>query len=73
MTRARITRFGPPIHVPICLTRLTPLTALNLEWEIDFGKKESLGAHSECNVKKQVAYVLRFRDPKSLGAYSGDR
>ena len=24
-------------------------------------------------VKKKVAYVLRFRDPKSLGAHSGDR
>ena len=41
--------------------------------EAGFVKKKSLGAHSERNVKKQVAYVLRFRDPKSLGAHSGDR
>ena len=36
-------------------------------------KKKSLGAHSECNVEKKVAYVCCFRDPKSLGAHSGDR
>ena len=36
-------------------------------------KKKSLGAHSERNVKKKVAYLFRFRDPKSLGAHSGDR
>ena len=36
-------------------------------------KKKSLGPHSECNVKKKVAYVLCFRDPKSLRPHSGDR
>ena len=28
--------------------------------EAGFVKKKSLGAHSECNVKKKVAYVLCF-------------
>ena len=36
-----------------------------------FAKKISLGPHSECNVKKKVAYVLCFRDPKSLRPHSG--
>ena len=38
-----------------------------------FLQKKSLGANSECNVKKKVAYVLCFRDPKSLRPHSGDR
>ena len=38
-----------------------------------FFLSESLGVERECNREKKVAYVLRFRDPKSLGAHSGDR
>ena len=37
-----------------------------------FLPKKSLGAHSECNVKKQVAYVLRLGHLKSIWLESGD-
>ena len=43
------------------------------EWENDLGETKMLGAHSECNVKTKVAYVLCFRGPKSLRPHSGDR
>ena len=39
-----------------------------LFWEL-----KSLGVERERKHTEKVAYVLRFCDPKSLGAHSGDR
>ena len=76
MARARISRFGPRVHVPISFTGFTGFTAPTsalypLACQF-LGVKTSLGVERECNRQKKVAYVLYFRASKSIWLESGD-
>ena len=60
MARARVTRFGPWIHVPIWPARLARVTAAKTEWEIDFGRKKIAGTRAGVQSPKKSGIRIAF-------------